>query len=636
MLVRGWFVVCSAVAVLAACGEATPDDPHQSDSDDPIGLNTGPGPSVLAVSPAVAPGGLLYLSSDEAMSRIDVDLDGVPLVLERALQTEVPWGLFRVPERAPASVAELAVRRRDDEAGRATALDLAVVEPVFRDVAARAGVALVHDVEGSPRECAHSHTGVAFGDYDDDGGPDMFVGNVGSGGQLHRNLGDDDDDGVPDFADVTDDVGLSGVDAVAMAMFVDLEGDGDLDLFVGRRGANRVFENRLVPDGAARFVDVTDALGLGHEDQRTMGVAFGDYDGDDDLDLYVVNHAYCFPEPGSEIRAEDHLYRNDGGVFVERSDLLGGLVMTSVGFSAAWVDVDRDRDQDLVVINDDVGGIIGFPNALWRNDGPGAADGDWVFTDVSEASGMALRGVNGMGLGLGDVNGDGFVDLAFSNIGANRLLLNATDGTFVDASHDAGIERGRLPWGEASTTWATHLFDYDNDGDLDLYFSGGPIKGPAVVPDALLENVGDGRFEEVTWWSGVADMGSAKAAALVDLERDGTWDMATTSWNGAFRLYQNRTRAARDNHWLDVELQGRGGNREAVGAIVEIEVAGRTDTCFHTSRPSLGAGGDTHCHFGLGGADRIDALRIVWPDGSTEAVDPPAVDRRIRYVQAAR
>jgi hypothetical protein len=624
--------VLVSIAMLGgfACGEpAMGGEPNDSGDEAPAGS----GPALLAVPPAVASGGLLYLSSDEAMSQIDVELDGVPLVLERALQSEVPWGLFRVPERPPSTEAELVTRRRDDDAAGATVHAIEVVAPVFRDIAGRADVGVVHDAEGSPRECAFSHTGVAFGDYDDDGAPDMFLGNVGSGGELHRNLGDVDDDGVPDFDDVTEDVGLAGVDAVAMATFVDLEGDGDLDLFVGRRGTNRVFENRLHPDGVARFEDITAAVGLGVENQRTMGVAFGDYDGDDDLDLYVVNHAFCFPQSNSEVRAEDHLYRNDGGVFVERSDLMGGAVMRSVGFSAAWVDVDRDGDQDLVVINDDVAGTIGFPNALWRNDGPGATADAWVFTDVSEASGVALHGVNGMGLALGDVDGDGFVDMAFSNIGANRLLRNAGDGTFVDVSETAGIERARLPWDADSVTWATHLFDYDNDGDLDLYFSGGPIKGPAIVPDALLENVGGGRFEEITWWSGVADAASAKAAALVDLERDGTWDMATTSWSGALRLYQNQSENARRNHWLDVELQARGGNREAVGAIVEIDVAGRTDTCFHSGRPSLGAGGDTHCHFGLGTADRVDALRIIWPDGTTEDVSPPEMDRRIRYVQ---
>ena len=235
-----------------------------------------------------------------------------------------------------------------------------------------------------------------------------------------------------------------------------------------------------------------------------------------------------------------------------------------------------------------------------------------------------------MGLGMGDVNEDGYVDLAFSNIGPNKLLLSNGDGTFTDVSIDAGVERHRLPWDAQSITWATDLFDFDNDGDLDIYYSGGRIKGQALIPDAMFVNMGNGAFEESTWYAGLADPASAKAAALADFDRDGVWDLATTSWGGPFRLYRGQPTG---NHWLDVQLFGRGGNREAVGAIVELEAGAHTQTCFHTNRPSLGAGGETHCHFGLGQTITIDALRVTWPDGSTESVPTPTIDQRLDLTQ---
>ena len=619
-------------AVLLGCSPAAPGVVDDDDSPDVTTPEPGDGPEVIEMSPVATPGGHLYVLTADPMSTLQIELAGEVLTDSVALRADWPGALFRVPSHVPVGTATLAVRRVH-EPNAVTEEDIELVEPSFADVAEPTGLAQVHDATGSPAECAESHTGLAYGDYDGDGEPDLFVGNVGAPSHLHHNLGLTDS-GLPEFEDATTEVGLEGIDAVAMATFVDLEGDGDLDLFVGRRGPNRMFRNRLIEDGQARFEDITEAVGLGVYDQRTMGVAFGDYDADGDLDLYVVNHAFCFPRSNSEVRAGDHLYRNDDGVFHENTMLLDFHVLASVGFSASWVDVERDGDLDLIVINDDVGGEIGNPNALWRNDGPGSKPGSHHFTDRSLASGIGIPRVNGMGLALGDVNDDGFVDLAFSNIGDNVLLLNAGDGTFVDVSEQAGIRRGRMPWDRPSITWATHLWDYDNDGDLDLYFSGGRIKGVAPIVDAFFHNRGDGTFENLTWASGLTDPASGKASALVDLDRDGLWELTTTAWSSDLRVYRNRSaELGVRNHWLDIELEGRGGNRDAIGAIVELRTAAGTRTCFHTNRPSQGAGGETPCHFGLGEHDRIESLRIEWPDGSISEPTPPAVDQRIRLVQ---
>lgn len=605
-------------------GDDNGDAPSMPDA--PDGGPPLPAPEIYDAPTDVAQGGRLYVIVDTLPRDLSLDIDGVALGQPvETLRTDLPGAIYRIPDAVAFGPATLSVRQKFDSDAVAT-WDINVVPRRFVDIAARVGLDVRHDATGSPNECAESHTGLAVGDADGDGNVDLVLGNVGSGAVLMRNRGDTDDDGLPEFIDDTAALGIGDIDEVASATFVDLEGDGDQDLFIGRRGTNRVLQNRLVEDGEPGFIDITAALGLDQYSQRTMGVAFGDYDGDDDLDLYIVNHAFCFPDLDSDIRAGDHLYENVDGVFVERTEQITGVATDSVGFSASWVDMDRDGDVDLVIINDAIGGSIGKPNAVWRNDGP-APEGGWRFTDISSPSGVGIPGVNGMGLAMGDVDHDGAVDLAFSNIGPNKLLLGNGNLSFSDVSADAGMERARLPWDRESTTWSAHLLDHDNDGDLDLYYTGGRIKGISLVVDALLDNVGDVKFSDVTWTSGMADPGHGKASALVDLDRDGAWDIVTTTWDGPLAVYHNEA-APPEHHWVAIDLIGRGGNREAIGAIVELDAGGVTQTCFHTNRPSLGGGGDKTCHFGLGTTDAIDGVSVTWPDGTTQQDLAVPVDSR--------
>ncbi|MGH1339994.1 MAG: CRTAC1 family protein [Nannocystales bacterium] len=594
-----------------------------TDGTDESGFPTdGTTPRILDAPEAVTPGALVYVTTNEPLNRLTISLGDAVLEPERFLMTDLPTGLFHVPGDAP--LGPTALRAAFDDAPEfADTWEVEVRAPWLEDVAEAVGLDVIHNADGSPPECAESHTGLAWGDYDSDGTMDVFLGNVGAQGRLYRAAGSGDE---LQFEDVTPLVGLDGVDSVAMATFVDVEGDGDADLYVGRRGENRLFLNRLSESGEARFEEVAAPLGLVVDSQRTMGVAFGDYDGDGDLDLYEVNHAFCFPQSDSEVRAQDHLFENVEGVFVERTQWLTSPVLDSVGFSASWIDTDRDGDLDLIVINDDVGGNIGMPNAHWRNDGPGEGGG-WRFTEVGATTGLALSGVNGMGLAFGDLNDDGFVDLAFSNIGANHLLLSDGDGTWSDAVDT--VERAKQPWGHGSTTWAVHLPDLDNDGDLDFYATGGRIKGTQAIVDAVFENDGTQRFTERTWSSGILDPGHGKSSALVDFDGDGGLDIVTTAWGEALRVYRNARAPASGHHWLQVELEQQGANRDALGAIVTLEAGGRARTCFHSNRPSLGGGSDHACHFGLGEETRVDGVSVEWPDGTSTWHAPVSIDRRV-------
>lgn len=617
-----------AASLLLGCSDplAAPQDtetsgqPSDTQAQTDVGLESGP--VIFDASAEVSAGSLAYVMIDLPLNTVTVRLGDTPLEPERFLMTDLPAGLFVVPQDAVLGETTLRVELRSQpEAGEER--PVVVRAPLLEDASASLGLDVRHDASGSPPECAESHTGVAWGDYDGDGTLDVFFGNVGSGATLHRGIGSG---ASLRFEEVTARAGLGGVGSVSMATFVDLEGDGDADLYVGRRGENRMFRNLLVESGEPGFEEVGEALGLVVDSQRTMGAAFGDFDGDGDLDLYEVNHAFCFPQAGFEVRAADHLFENVEGSFVERSGWLDDPILESVGFSAAWLDTDRDGDLDLVVINDDVGGDIGYPNAHWRNDGPDG-DGGWRFTEVSEQTGLSLRGVNGMGLAFGDLDDDGFVDLAFSNIGPNHLLLSNGDGTWFDA--DVGLARGQLPWERNSITWAVHLPDLDNDGHLDFYASGGRIKGQNPVVDAVFINDGQLQFSERTWSSGAVDPEHGKASALVDFDGDGGLDIVTTAWNGAARVYRNLS--AQGQHWIAIELEQDGPNRDALGSIVTLEAGGRVRTCFHSQRPSLGGGSQLGCHFGLGSTDTIDAVRIQWPDGDVSEVEAPSVDRRVRF-----
>ncbi len=237
------------------------------------------------------------------------------------------------------------------------------------------------------------------------------------------------------------------------------------------------------------FADATVAAGVGDIGKGTTA-AWGDYDADGHLDLYVVNWS-CVPECDLQdfSRSRDALFHNDGdGTFTDVSGLLGFEQLLGAGFSASWVDYDNDRDLDLYVVNDKVVNALG--NVLLRNDGAGC-DG-WCFTDVSAASGADLI-LHGMGLATGDYDNDGDLDFYFSNmVNAMVLLENQGDGTFLNSADFArvGYDTGQ------SVGWGTAFFDFDNDGWLDLFLAAtGLVPGSAASgaqlddPDQLLHGL---------------------------------------------------------------------------------------------------------------------------------------------------
>lgn len=309
------------------------------------------------------------------------------------------------------------------------------------------------------------------------------------------------------------------------------------------------------------FTDVTTAAGLGGADVGQTA-AWGDYDADGRLDVYVVNWS-CLPvcDPVDFRLHQDRLYHNNGdGTFTDVSETLVYEKLLGAGFTASFVDFDNDQDLDLYVVNDRFENPIG--NVLWRNDGAGC--GGWCWTDVSAEAGANVI-LHGMGLAVGDYDNDSDLDFYFSDMNnPMRLLQNQGDGTFVNVAKETGVAVGP----SAVVGWGTAFFDYDNDGWLDLYLATTKIIQREIYmkpegmhfdfPNALFHNNGDGTFTDIID-TGWADVQRpTKGIAFADYDNDGWIDFMVGDWNQGYRLYRNQGGDRADDHWLTVSLKGSG------------------------------------------------------------------------------
>jgi hypothetical protein len=483
-----------------------------------------------------------------------------------------------------------------------------VTVPVFEDVTDEAGLRTVT----SRSQCGGYAAGAAWADVEGDGDLDLYVPERVQPSRLWIN------DGSGHFSDQAaergaDNGGSKGVGAV----FADYDKDGDQDVYVTNEGANRLYRN----DGTGHFEDVADAAGVATA-TTDASASWGDYDADGLLDLYVVSYSPCAPPVFYE---QDWLFHNEGdGTFTDRTSLLSEEPTFGAGFQAAWWDYDADGDQDLYLANDDWGPQPD-PNRLWRNDGPGGAGG-WRFTDVSSDSGVDYL-INSMGIGIGDFDRDLDLDVAISNIGSTIVARNDGDGTFTEAGESLGVDRPTQRAGVASVTWGLTFNDLNNDGWEDLFVAAGSLADLPTQPDALFVNDGVGRFLDLSALSGLDDPRSGRGVAVADYDRDGLLDLYVVQKGRSPRLYRNVTEAA-GHHWLEVDLTGTTSNPDACGASLILEAAGgrllREVFCGSTS---LSSGSDTTVHFGLGGGVQPSRLVIRWPSGVRQVIDDPVVDR---------
>ncbi|HEX4952758.1 MAG TPA: CRTAC1 family protein [Thermoanaerobaculia bacterium] len=539
--------------------------------------------------------------------------------------------------------------------------------PLFVDVAPEVGLDFVH-FNGMSGELYYAEimgAGAALFDYDGDGDLDAFLvqGEMldteqppaaasfpprGSmlplGSRLYRN------ELVPGgrlrFTDVTAASGLA-TDLYGMGVAVgDVDANGHLDLFVTGLGSCELWLAR----GDGTFRNATGEAGLA-DPRWGASASFLDFDLDGRLDLYVTGyldfaverHHLCksmtgepdYCPPWEYPPQHDRLLRNRGdGRFEDVSAAMGITREARRGMGVVAGDWNGDGWPDLYVSND------GDPNSLWLN-----REGQ-RFEDVGDSAGAAVAETGspkaGMGLAVGDPDGDGDEDLLVTNLALQSATLFRLDGSgpvFTDATKASGLED--ITW--AGTGFGTAFLDADNDGWLDLLVVNGGIEKipslaaindpfPLRMPKRFAINVGGGRFRDASPLAGPAITTAevSRGVALGDLDNDGDTDVLVTNNAGPARLLENR--AGQDSHWLGLRLVGRGGG-DAVGARVEVRREGgpplvrrsRTDGSYLTSS-------DPRVLFGLGASTAAVTVVVEWPGGGRESFAPP-LDRYTTLVE---
>ncbi len=507
-------------------------------------------------------------------------------------------------------------------------------------------------------------SGVCLLDYDNDGWLDIYLVNGSTFDALdgkeeppHAALFHNNHDGT--FTNVAIPAGVANDRWGYGCSVADYDNDGWPDLFVGNYGKNRLYHN----NHNGTFTDVAEKAGVQLGNWST-GSAWGDYDGDGLLDLYVsgyvhfdrnnlpvggskaVGYAFCQYRgvavncgPRGLEGEPDHLFHNNGdGTFTDVTAKAGVEDKNRYyGFTAIFVDLDGDGRPDLVVGNDSE------PNFLYMN------KGDGTFEDDSYLSGFALnadgREIASMGIAVGDYENNGLLDFFVTDFGDDYKVLfhNDGDASFTDVSYRAGVAQPTIPF----VGWGDGFFDFDNDGWLDLFMVNGHVYpqvdqhpwGTSFAERPLyFRNVpdphGKGRkFEYVppVVGSGLADVIPARGAAFGDLFNDGKIDVVINPVDGPPVLL--RDVSPDHHHWVELKLvggvnpkTGRKSPRDATCATAYLTANGMRQRRDVLASGSYIGANDRRLHFGLGDATDPGTVEIHWPSGAKETIKLPAVD----------
>lgn len=516
----------------------------------------------------------------------------------------------------------------------------------FTDVTAQAGIRFKHNSGAYGKKYLPETlgSGCAFLDYDNDGWQDILLINsmnwpdhrgAKSFPALYRN----NHNGT--FTDVTKDAGL-GVEMYGLGCAVaDYDNDGNIDIYITCLGANHLFRNL----GNGKFTDVTAKTRTGDEGFSTSAAWF-DYDKDGKLDLFVCNYvewaiekdlnctldgknkSYCTPESYKGQSAT--LYHNRGDGTFENVTRQAGLYDSSCkSLGVALIDYDGDGWMDLFVANDTQ------PNKLYRN------NGDGTFTDNGVSAGVAFNesGVAraGMGVDAADYDASGRQSLVIGNFSNEMMALYHNEGTglFIDEAPTSTIGQASL----LTLSFACFFFDYDLDGLLDIFAANGHVsddisavqpKVKYAEPPHLFRNLGKKKFEEASSKLGRAlqQASVGRGAAYGDFDNDGDLDLLLTSNNGPARLIRND--GGNQNNLLRIKTVGASSNRDGIGARVTLKMADQMKLW------NLVKTGSSYCSqselpltFGLGKAEKVPSVEIVWPSGHVDTLADVNVNQSI-------
>lgn len=530
----------------------------------------------------------------------------------------------------------------DKSKGSSVAVNTTSEKALFKDVAEEVGLRFKHDLgnEGKFFIVENTAPGCAFIDYDNDGFLDIFLVQSGPSGApqnvkkrpfcaLYNNKGDGT------FVDVTPNSGIDQNLGYGQGVAVgDYDNDGYDDLFLTCYGGNRLLRNK---SGSGQFQDVTKAMGL----EKVYGTgyatsaAFGDYDNDGRLDLYVCYYMkwthsinqecrdditneldYCFP--GFYDPTAHQLLRNDGQKFVDVSQKSGINRKSAHGLAVSFFDYNGDGRQDIFVANDLT------PNMLWRN------KGDGTFTDASVEAGVAY-GEEGnvmaaMGIAIADYNHSGQESFYVSNFSKrpNILFGNLGGGVFEDVTQQVNLGTSHHDF----LSFGCEFLDYDADGWSDIITNNGHVQMssdhraddvPYEQRKQLLHNEKGQSFSEITAKELLGDLQQpvvGRGLATGDYDNDGRIDILAVSQNGPVQLFKNRVH--NDNHWISFQATGTKSNRNGLHTRFILKAGNQKQVATVRAGSSYLSSSDRRVYFGLGKSSKVDEVTVLWPSGKRE------------------